>query len=122
MAINSTDLQAYIAGARQRQQQQQIMLDDRYALLQAVAQQGAALLKTDFAVSRVWLFGSALRRDRIHAESDVDLAVQGLEEAQYLRAVGRLLDLHGGVSIDLVTIEDASTSLRDRIMLEGKEL
>jgi predicted nucleotidyltransferase len=120
--MNPSDLQVYIAGARRRQQQKQMLLDDRYALLQAVAQQGAALLKKDFAVSRVWLFGSVLRRDRIHTRSDVDLAVEGLAEAQYLRAVGRLLDLHGDISVDLVRLEDASTSLRDRIMSEGREL
>lgn len=79
--MNSSDLQGYIAGAQRRQQQKQMRLDDRYALLRAVSQQGAALLKHDFAVSRVWLFGSALRRDRIHTRSDVDLAVQGLAEA-----------------------------------------
>lgn len=120
--MNPTDLQAYIAGAKRRQHQKQLLLGDRYVLLQAVAQQGVEILKQDFAVSRVWLFGSALRRDRIHSRSDVDLAVEGLAEAQYLRAVGRLLDLHGDVSVDLVRLEDASVSLRDRIISEGREL
>jgi hypothetical protein len=43
--MNPSDLQVYIAGARRRQQQKQMRLGDRYALLQAASQQGAALLK-----------------------------------------------------------------------------
>jgi predicted nucleotidyltransferase len=120
--MNPAELSAYVAGAKRRQQQKQAQLSDRYQLLQDVAQQAALLLKRDFGVSRVVLFGSALARDRIHLRSDVDLAVEGLAEADYLRAVGRLLDLHGDVSVDLVMLAEAAESLRDRIMREGKEL
>lgn len=120
--MNSEKLREYIAGAKLRQQQKQEALSDRYQLLQDVAQQAAVILKRDFAVARVLLFGSALRRDRIHLNSDVDLAVEGLAEAQYLRAVGRLLDLHGDVLVDLVMLEDASSGLRDRIISAGREL
>jgi uncharacterized protein len=120
--MKPTELEAYIVGARQRQQQKQSRMSDRYELLQTVAHQGAELLKQDFAVARVWLFGSALRRDRIHPRSDVDLAIEGLAEVRYLQAVGRLLDLHSDVSVDLVMLEDASIGLRDRIMAEGKEI
>jgi predicted nucleotidyltransferase len=119
--ISSHDLKTYIAGAKQRQRQKQILLDDR-ELLQTVAQKGAEILKTDFAAHKVWLFGSGLLRELIHLESDVDLAVEGLAEASYFRAVSRLLDLNANVSVDLVMLDDASESLRDRIIREGKEL
>ncbi len=120
--ISSHDLRTYIAGAKQRQRQKKILLDARYELLQIVAQKGAEILKTDFAAHKVWLFGSGLRRELIHLESDVDLAVEGLAEASYLRAVSRLLDLNANLSVDLVMLDDASESLRDRIIREGKEL
>jgi len=120
--ISSHDLKTYIAGAKQRQRQKQILLDDRYELLQTVAHKGAEILKTDFDARKVWLFGSGLHRELIHLESDVDLAVEGLAEASYFRAVSRLLDLDAKVSVDLVMLDDASESLRDRIIREGREL
>jgi len=69
--ISSHDLKTYIAGAKQRQRQKQILLDARYELLQTVAQKGAEILKTDFAAHKVWLFGSGLRRDLIPMETMV---------------------------------------------------
>ena len=120
--ISPNDLKTYISGAKQRQQLKQILLDDHYQLLQTVAHKGAEILKADFNTHKVWLFGSGLSRELIHLESDVDLAVEGLAEASYFRAVSRFIDLNAKVSVDLVMLDDASESLRDRIICEGKEL
>lgn len=49
----------------------QILLNDRYGLLQTVAQKGAKILKTDFDAHKVWLFGSGLSRELIHMETMV---------------------------------------------------
>jgi hypothetical protein len=50
----------------------------------------------------------------------VDLAVWGLDERDYYRAVSRLLDLDFDISIDLVEAELASSALLAIIELEGK--
>jgi predicted nucleotidyltransferase len=43
----------------------------------------------------------------MHFGSDIDLAVWDLPEQDYLKAVGHLLDLAEGFSIDLVEVQHA---------------
>jgi len=69
---------------------------------------------------RVWLFGS-LASGVPHAESDVDLAVDDLPSAQYFEVLEGLMKLFG-TRVDLVRLEDAPASLRERIDTTGREL
>ena len=69
---------------------------------------------------RVWLFGS-LASGMPHAMSDVDLAVDGLSSAAYFDVLASLMTLFG-TRVDLVTLEDAPGSLRERILESGLEL
>jgi predicted nucleotidyltransferase len=87
-----------------------------------VADRAAALLQKDFGADRVVLFGSASEPDRFHEHSDLDIAVWGVAEGKYLRAVARLLSLDPGISVDLVRVESASISLQTSIERDGVEL
>jgi predicted nucleotidyltransferase len=69
---------------------------------------------------RVWLFGS-LVAGLPSAESDVDLAVEGLDASRYFAALADLMEVFHG-SVDLVRLEDAPESLRTRVLSEGREL
>lgn len=51
-----------------------------------MAQAVQKLLKEEFAVQEVIVFGSILAHDRFHERSDVDLAVWGLEDGSALAA------------------------------------
>jgi uncharacterized protein len=104
---------------RQREQQQQAQLRER---AWQVAHQAAAHLRTRFGVRQVILFGSLARGDLFHAHSDVDLAVAGLDDRRYYRAVGQLQSLDPAIPVDLVRLEDAPDTLRKTIAQEGKEL
>lgn len=117
--MHSEEMAAYIASARSRDRERQQHLDARYAKMQEVATRGAALLKRNFGCDRVWLFGSALARDRIHGHSDVDLAVVQLPGRLYWQALAALLDLDPDISVDLALLEETSESLRQRITNEG---
>ena len=68
------------------------------------------------------LFGSGMSADGCHLRSDLDLAVWGLPERLYLRAVARLLSLDPDMPVDLGMAEDAEPSLRAAIAAEGREL
>ncbi|MEM8545232.1 MAG: nucleotidyltransferase domain-containing protein [Cyanobacteria bacterium P01_H01_bin.119] len=119
--ISAAELAQYRATAQRRQaayQQQQIQ---RQQLGWQVARQAAELLQQHFQVRRVWLFGSMLEAQRIRSESDIDLAVEGLADDQYLQAVAELLDL-SAFSVDLVQMEHASPRLREVIEQKGVEL
>jgi len=78
------------------------------------------ILVTRFLARRVWLFGS-LAADTTTETSDVDLAVEQLPESSYFGALAALMELFGG-PVDLVRIETADDSLRNRIEQEGRVL
>lgn len=70
--------------------------------------------------SEVFLFGSLAER-RFRADSDIDLAVRGLDWRAALGASVRcadLLDRH----VDLVRLEDAPPSLAARVRETGERL
>ena len=94
----------------------------RYQRAWELAQRAAAILKEQFGVQKVVIFGSALRIKRFHQRSDIDLAIWGLDEKVYYRAVARLLDIEPTISVDLVEAEFASPALLKVIEQEGVTL
>jgi predicted nucleotidyltransferase len=72
-----------------------------------------------FNVKTVVLFGSILEPGKIHARSDVDLAVWGLNPQDYYRAVEQLLALSPEMIVDLVQAEFASARLLRDIETTG---
>lgn len=69
---------------------------------------------------RVVLFGSLATGDA-SADSDLDLGVEGLPATRYFEVLAHVMQL-AGCSVDLVRLEDAGTSLSQRIASEGREL
>jgi predicted nucleotidyltransferase len=112
----------YRASAEKRQQHKRDRLRQRQQLGLAIAQQASELLKQDFQVEKVVLFGSMRSLDRVHDRSDVDLAVWGLDPKNYFRAVGKLQSLHPDISVDLVEAETAPLRLLHEIEHNGVSL
>jgi predicted nucleotidyltransferase len=88
--------------------------------LRAGLHSAARLLRARGA-RRVWLFGSLLPGGVPHADSDVDLAVEGLPAVGLMRT---LLDLEAllGAEVDLVRLEEAGDGLRAQIAADGLEI
>ncbi len=84
-----------------------------------VTRAAARLLKEQFGAARVMVFGSLTRTGLFDQHSDVDLAVGGLDERLYLRALSCLLDLDPEIPVDLAEIETARPALRAAIEREG---
>jgi len=72
------------------------------------------ILVTEFGVKRVILFGSALQKHGFDRESDIDLAVEGLEKGFYFSALARLM-MESPFEVDMKPIESVKTLLKDRI-------
>ena len=68
---------------------------------------------------RVWLFGS-LAEGKPRENSDVDLAVEGLPAAGYFDVLADLMTVFG-CAVDLVRLETAPESLRQRVLDAGEE-
>ncbi|MHA1730761.1 MAG: nucleotidyltransferase family protein [Promethearchaeota archaeon] len=91
--------------------------------LREAAKRCAQLLREEYGVSKVVLFGSLARPRPIHERSDIDLAVEGLPDAIYFKVLVKLYDvIPRGANLDLVTLESISASFRERIDLEGEVL
>lgn len=115
------ELKSYQASARKRQAQRQQQRLKRQQQGLQVAKQAAQILKQEFGATQVKLFGSMLNVRRIHAESDVDLAVEGLADDRYLEALTQLLDL-STLSVDLVQMEHCQPKIREAIAQQGVSL
>lgn len=112
----------YRATYRKRQALARKKLDERFELAWEIARRGAELLRSEFQVKKVVVFGSLTNRKLFHIRSDIDLAVWGLPDKLYFRALGAVLDMSPEFLVDLVPFTDASDSLRRTIETEGIEL
>lgn len=122
-AIPKDKMEAYRRSARQRLAERTRRLGELRKRAMAVARRGADLLKKEYGAEAVYLFGSLAETPSVFDErSDVDLAVRGLDEAVYYRAVSRLLDLDHAFDVDLVQLETAPESLVKKIETEGVRL
>jgi predicted nucleotidyltransferase len=93
---------------------------ERAARLRGRLPQAAALLEEKFGAQKVWVFGSLVTGE-VTERSDADLATEGLSPSRYFEALAELMTLFGG-PVDLVRLEEADESLRDRILTEGRTL
>ena len=84
--------------------------------------QAAGMLKAQFGVRRVVLFGSLVYASGFARESDVDMAIEGLGSDDYWRAWRAVEDIITDREVDLVEIETATDALRRSIERYGLEL
>ena len=115
-------IEGYAETARSRARARMERLEGRRQRGLALAQRAAARLSSGFGARRVAVFGSVLNRRLFHERSDVDLAVWGLDERLYLRALAALLDLEPDISVDLVEFEHARPEIQRVIEQDGVAL
>lgn len=85
-------------------------------------QEAAEALKERFSVRRVVLFGSLAHAAWYMADSDIDLAVEGLAPEDYWRAWKLVEEIVQERPVDLIEIELASDSLCQAIERHGIEM
>jgi len=111
------DIRSYVDGYIRREERRLQACEERRARALEVAQQAAALL-ADAGATKVVLFGSLGRGREFGLYSDIDLAVGGISWLEYWR-LWSVVDALSGIHIDLVMLDSASSSLAERIDLEG---
>jgi predicted nucleotidyltransferase len=113
----------YIEAWRKRLAEKEARRQTQAVHLREVARACARRLIEDFGATRVYLFGSLVQENLVHARSDIDLAVEGLEGQWYFAALSEIWALlPQGVELDLVRLERAWPSLLERIEAEGELL
>ncbi len=114
-------LAGYRQTARERAQRTAQARRQRREKAWEVARAAAALLKSRYHAARVVAFGSLTQADRFHLWSDVDLAAWGLAPSDYFEAVARVLDIGGGIKVDLIMAEKCKPYLRE-VISKGTDL
>ena len=94
---------------------------ERQQLLDRV-RQVASELKSRFEIKRVILFGSLANADWFTPDSDIDLAVEGLNADFYWQAWRLAEDIIDTRPVDFIELETAKESLRQAILRYGIEL
>ncbi len=119
-SIPAVDVTPYLPNLRRREAEAATAARDRASAARERLPELVRLLAERFGVHRVVLFGSLLRGE-LHERSDLDLAVSGLARERYWEALAACHEV-AGRHVDLVPLEDASPSLRERIETEGEPL
>lgn len=122
LSLSSTEIDAYRRAVSLVKPKQRQAVKARRARAWRVARKAAKILKAEFGVERLVVFGSLLHPALFHERSDVDLAAWGLSGRAYYRAVSILLDIEPSISVDLIAFEDARPALQAVILREGREL
>jgi len=118
--ISPEEYKTYTAAWRQRRRAEREALPRLHEQLLETAQQCADWLAEKYAVRKVYLFGSVAWPERFHADSDIDLAVEGLPDEKYIRALTELWRLlPSGRELNLVPLEAAFPELAERVRREG---
>lgn len=77
------------------------------------------LKSAGFKFKRIYLFGSAIKEKPLSSSSDIDLAIEGLDETRYYRAYACLLK-NSKFRVDLKPFESLDKSLKEKILKEGR--
>lgn len=84
-----------------------------------LARLAAELLKTQYNVSQVAVFGSLTHHDRFTQWSDVDLAAWGLTAANWLKASAAVRALAKDIELNVVDVATCSPELLAAIERDG---
>jgi len=94
----------------------------RRARAWAVAREIAGFLRDRYQPTRIRLFGSVRHPELFHAQSDIDLAVEGIPWPAYLRAWNDVERRFIEFKIDLIDLSVVSDRLRQCIEEQGVDL
>lgn len=120
--LTAGEMQAYRAGlARKPAWDTPDLLARRSRALQ-VAKRVADSLKEQFGAKQVMLFGSLAHGHWYTRNSDIDIAVWGLEPSRFFEALSVAEALSSDFDVDLLPMEDCKPEWRDVILGEAQPL
>lgn len=116
MVVEIADTVAYL---KRRAAERAARAAERRSALEALLPTARQIL-VERGAETVYAFGSVIS-GRTTPWSDLDLATRGLPGAAYFAALGELMRVLP-CEVDLVRLEEAPGSLRERVLAEGREL
>jgi predicted nucleotidyltransferase len=86
------------------------------------ARRAAEILRDQFHVTRVVVFGSLVRPDCFTAWSDIDIAAWGIAPEDTLRAIAAVSDVDETIMVNLVDVNTCRSSILVMIAQDGIEI
>jgi predicted nucleotidyltransferase len=120
--ISPAQLRIYKQNIATRWQATQPQREQRRGRGWQLAHQATELLKREFRVSKVVVFGSLIDPNRFTQWSDVDLAAWGLTSENWLQAIMEIYYLSDEIDLNLVDVVHCSPQLLQVIEQQGVEL
>jgi predicted nucleotidyltransferase len=96
--------------------------DELYNHAWEIARKAAKLLREHFGVARVRVFGSLLHDYQFNAGSDIDLAVEGLNQDEYWKALAMVLFLDDRMDVNMIDKSLCRPEIWDVVEHEGVDL
>ncbi|SHN75742.1 Nucleotidyltransferase domain-containing protein [Desulfitobacterium chlororespirans DSM 11544] len=119
--VMPVDISRYVLGHKERvkkeDQNREKFLDEAMDKAKQIAEE----LPRVFPDVEVYLFGS-LTTEFYELTSDIDLAIKGLREEDYFKALKIAEKIAAPISVDLVQVEYAQETLQKNIEREGVKL
>jgi uncharacterized protein len=122
LELSPEKIAIYRATAQKRRQQEKAEISRRREKAWQIARQAARLLRGQFNVSRIVVFGSLTRASGFTRWSDVDIAAWGIAPEDTFHAIGAVMDLGTEIPVNLVDVNTARPSLLATIEQDGVEL
>ena len=122
LELSPEKIAIYRATAQRRYQQESMSIMRRRKIAWRIAREAAQLLREQFKVSRVVVFGSLVRENGFTRWSDVDIAAWGIAPEDTFRAIGAVMDLDTEIPVNLVDVNTARPALLAAIEQNGTEL
>jgi predicted nucleotidyltransferase len=86
------------------------------------ARRAAEILRDQFHVTRVVVFGSLVRLDCFTAWSDIDIAAWGIAPEDTLRAIAAVSDVDETIMVNLVDVNTCRSTILEMIAQDGIEI
>ena len=122
LPLSDEQVAMYRATAKRRRELDRPAEQERRKVGWAAARQAAELLRTQYNVTRVVVFGSLVHDGRFTRWSDVDIAAWGLAERDSLHALGAVMDLDAGIEVNLVDVNTCTPALLAVLEQDGIEI
>lgn len=119
--VKPMDISQYVIGHKERFKLEDQKREEFHCGAISKAKQIAEELRRVFPGTEVALFGS-LTSDFYELTSDIDLAIKGLREEDYFKALKIAEDIAVPISVDLVQVEYAPETLSKIIERDGVKL
>ena len=119
LEISAMDMARYRSSAQARWYSEHAQREVRRQRAWRLVRQAAELLRAQYGVQRVSVFGSLTQPDRFTPWSDVDLAAWGLTAANWLKASAAVRAFASDIELNVVDVSGCSPELVAAIMRDG---